>query len=304
MVPWITLLPGAETGKSMYFYNTAAVEVSVIIDGKDVAAIMKQVRRERPLVHQLTNYVTMADCAAVTSSVGAVPVMAQAEEEVEEMVATARAAVINTGTLSPERVRSMLRMGKKAGEKGIPVVFDPVGAGSTSYRTNEIKSLLQEVNPHIIKGNSSEIALLAGMSNVSIRGIEALKNDHGDPITVARRLRTTLNTEAVIIITGEADLIDDGMRTARVLNGHALLPEVVGSGCMASSVLAAFAALEHDYFVAAVAALAALGVAAELAAQADNDGIPGPAAFKTRWLDNIFFLSEKELIKRFRVEMD
>ena len=275
-----------------------------MFDWKSVAQIIKQVRGERPLVHHLTNYVTMGDCADVTVSVGALPVMAQAEEEVEEMVSAAHAAVINTGTLSPERARAMVRMGIRAREKGIPVIFDPVGAGATAYRTAEILSLLKEITPPIIKGNRAEIAYLAGMHDVLIRGTESFSSGRGDPLEAAQRFSSILNFEAVVVITGPVDVVYDGRRTARVYNGHSLLPLVVGSGCMASSVVAAFAAVEKDSFVAATAALSAVGVAAEVAVQT-TDNIPlGPAAFKTRWLDSLYFLSEGELAGKVRVQME
>jgi hydroxyethylthiazole kinase len=277
--------------------------VSNVVDGKSIAAIMKEVRRARPLVHHLTNYVTMADCAAVTVSVGALPVMAQAEEEVEEMVAAAHAAVINTGTLSPGRARAMGLMGVKAREKGIPVILDPVGAGATVYRTGEILSLLREITPPIIKGNRAEIAFLAGMAGVKIRGIEALSSSKDwDPLEGAKRLRDTLGFAAVVVVTGPVDVVYDGKRTARVYNGHPLLPLVVGSGCMAASVTAAFAAVEPDYFVAATSALAALGVAAEMAAKTVDNKLLGPAAFKNQWLDTLYFLAEEDLNGKIHIE--
>lgn len=267
-----------------------------MFDGKSIAAIMNKVRRERPLVHHLTNYVTMADCAAVTVSVGALPVMAQAEEEVEEMVSAAHAAVINTGTLSPERAKAMGLMGIKARKQGIPVVFDPVGAGATAYRTGEIMSLLRKIEPPIIKGNRAEIAFLAGMGDVEIRGIEALSSSKdGDPLEGAKRLRDILGFATVVVVTGPVDVVYDGKRTARIFNGHLLLPLVVGSGCMAASVTAAFAAVEQDYFVAATSALAALGMAAEIAAKTVDNKLLGPAAYKNQWLDTLYFLSEEEL---------
>ena len=273
-----------------------------MIDGNIAAEILQKVHREKPLVHHLTNYVTMGDCASITVSVGALPVMAQAEEEVEEMVSAARAAVINTGTLSPERARAMLLMGVKARKMNIPVIYDPVGVGATTFRTGEALKLLHEIKPSIIKGNRAEVAFLAGKTGAEIRGIEALSGA-GEPLEVAKLLRETLDYEGVVIITGPVDLIYDGKRTARVNNGHALLPLVVGSGCMASSVIAAFAAVERDYFRAATAALATLGVAAEVAVQAAGNKPLGPAGFKTRWLDTLYFLSEEELCGKIKLNI-
>lgn len=271
-----------------------------MISGSSAAAILEKVRREKPLIHHLTNFVTMGDCATVTKSLGALPVMAQAEEEVEEMVSAARAAVINTGTLTPSRVRAMYRMGMTAQKKGIPVVFDPVGAGATSYRTQEIIALLRELRPPLIKGNKAEIACLGGMHDVKIRGIEALHSNL-DPLEAAHRLLHFLAYEPVVIITGAVDTVYDSRRTARIYNGNAMLPLVVGSGCMAASVTAAFAAVEHDYFAAATTALAALGVAAELAVPGGENAVYGPAVFKIRWLDTLFSLTQEQLEKGARI---
>lgn len=265
------------------------------------AKILQRVRQERPLIHHLTNFVTMHDCAVVTANLGALPVMAQAEEEVEEMVASARAAVINTGTLSPSRARSMRRMGKKAREQGIPVVFDPVGAGATTYRTQEIQSILAATSPAVIKGNEAEISLLAGVRGAAIRGVQAV-GPGGNPLEAARHLRKFLGYNAVIAVTGAADLISDGSSAARVLNGHTLLPRVVGSGCMAAAVMASFIAVEKNFFTAATAALAAMGAAAELAAEALAGKFCGPALFKTYLLDALFLLTPEELARRARVE--
>lgn len=268
------------------------------------AKILQRIRQERPLIHHLTNFVTMHDCAVVTANLGALPVMAQAEEEVEEMVASAHAAVINTGTLSPSRARSMRRMGKKARELGIPVVFDPVGAGSTTYRTQEILSILASTAPAVIKGNEAEISLLAGVRGAAIRGVQAV-GPGGNPLEAARHLRKFLGYNTVIVVTGAVDLILDldGSHAARVVNGHALLPRVVGSGCMAASVMASFTAVEKNYFTAATAALATLGAAAELAAEVLEGKFCGPALFKTCLLDALFLLTPEELARRARVEI-
>ncbi|HHU77159.1 MAG TPA: hydroxyethylthiazole kinase [Firmicutes bacterium] len=266
------------------------------------AGLLKVIREKRPLIHHLTNYVTMNDCAAVTASVGALPVMAEAEEEAEEMVAQAGAAVINTGTLLPWRARSMMLMGKKAREKGIPVVFDPVGAGATTYRTREIKHLLGGIHPAVVRGNAAEIGFLAGMEGAIISGIETLEFV-GKPLEAARRLRERLNYDAVIAVTGPVDVVTDGLRVARIFNGHPLLPRVVGSGCMSVSLIACFAAVERDYFVAAAYALACLGLAAERAAEALGGSSFGPLSFKLRFIDELYLLTPETLAEKARMEI-
>lgn len=266
------------------------------------ADILRRVKRERPLIHHLTNFVTMHDCASVTANIGALPVMSEAEEEVEEMVASAKAAVINTGTITSSRVRSMLLMGRKAREMRTPVVFDPVGAGATVYRTQEIRRILAEAAPLVVKGNAAEIGFLAGAKEAVISGVQSLSGA-ADCLEAARRLQDYLGYEAVIAVTGPADIITDGRRTAKVFNGHAMLPRVVGSGCMAASVIACFAAVEKDYFIAAAAAQAFMGLAAERAAKALQGTSFGPAMFKVQLLDAFFLLTPETFGEEARVEI-
>lgn len=269
--------------------------------------LLTAIRRERPLIHHLTNYVTAGSSAEITASIGALPVMAHAMEEVAEMADGAGAVVINLGTLSPWQIDSMLEVGKKAREKGIPVVLDPVGAGGTSFRTRAAWLLLEETAPAVIKGNEAEIGFLAGLEEVKLRGVQSLQGSK-DPLQGVRllheKLQERLNYRAVVAATGAVDVVTDGKRDARIYNGHSMLPLVVGSGCMASSLVAAFAAVEKDYFQAAVYALAAMGVAGEIAAEAERKGsTPGPAEFKMRLLDALFYLTPQEFARRARIEI-
>ena len=279
--------------------------------------LLARLRREKPLIHHITNTVTIGDCADATLSIGALPVMAHAAVEVVEMVASARAAVLNIGTLSPEQVNAMVAMGNKARELGIPVVLDPVGAGATSYRTETANHLMRSVRPAVIKGNGGEIGTLAGFRGARVSGVQSL--DTGSkPLLAAQRLLESLDYEAVVVITGAVDLITDGSQTARVHNGHHLLPQVVGSGCMAGSLIAAFAGVERDFFRAAAAALAAMGVAGEQAAafspagerayqEEEKDGAAltklGPSRFKTRLLDALYYLTPDQLDRQARIEV-
>lgn len=280
--------------------------------------ILAKVRLQKPLVHHLTNNVTMGDCADATMSIGALPVMAHALQEVEEMVAAARAAVLNIGTLYPDQVDSMLAMGKKAREFGIPVVLDPVGAGATSYRTEVAELILRTVRPVVIKGNGGEIGTLAGMGTARVSGVHSMDGG-GDPARAARALLGKLDYEAVVAVTGAVDLLTDGRQTVRIKNGHPLLPMVVGSGCMAASLVASFAAVEKNKLHAAAAALAAMSIAGELAAAAmpadaaesspaeafrAGKSIFGPACFKAYLLDVLYYLTPAELDRRAKIEVE
>jgi hydroxyethylthiazole kinase len=265
--------------------------------------ILQRIRREKPLIHHITNSVTMGDCADMTMSIGALPVMAQAREEVEEMVSSARGAVLNIGTLYPSQIEAMLIMGRKARALDIPVVLDPVGAGATAYRTDTARLIIKEAKPTLIKGNNAEIISLAGGRRPRISGVQSLEEGE-DPLPGALDLLKTLDYRAIVAVTGPVDLVTDGRRVARVKNGHLLLPQVVGSGCMAASLVSAFSAVGKDHFMAATAALVALGVAGEIAAGEGVAGAPGPMEFKRRLLDALYFLTPGELDRKARVEIE
>ena len=264
--------------------------------------LLQKVREKTPLIHHLTNFVTMGDCADVTMSIGALPVMAEAEEEVEEMVKSARAVVLNTGTLSSSRLRVMLKLAQKAKEEDIPVVLDPVGAGATSFRARAVEKLLDRETPSIIKGNRGAIRFLSGGGGSAIRGIHSIA-DGGDSLEDCRMLRKMLGVSAVVAATGEVDVVTDGKRAARIYNGQRMLPLVIGSGCMAASLVAVYAAVERDHFQATAGALATMGVAGEMAAEQLEKGRSGPAAFKRMLLDALFWLTPEELDRRARIEI-
>jgi hydroxyethylthiazole kinase len=249
--------------------------------------IFERVRKEKPLVHHLTNWVTIYDCANMTRAFGALPVMAHAKEESADMASVASALVLNIGTLTPELIESMIVAAKSANRKGIPVVLDAVGVGATRLRDESAAKLLEAVRIDIIKGNSSEIAKLSGM-NVTTRGVEATKVD-SDLAVVAKKFAKERN--AVVVITGKEDIVSDGKKTYLIRNGHELMGKVVGTGCMAASIIGAFAAVEADYAKASAAALSIYGIAGELAAK----GARGPGSFKENLYDEVYNLDKAKI---------
>lgn len=258
-----------------------------------IGAALAKIRERRPLVHQITNYVVMNDTANVTLQVGALPVMAHAKEEVREMVALAGALVLNPGTLEPSWVEAMLIAGEEAKSRGIPVVLDPVGAGATSYRTESNLRILAEVRPDIVRGNAGEIGALVGAGG-EVRGVESV-GEMADPPGVAKQAAT--NWGAVVAMTGARDLITDGRRVLGVDNGDPWLTTMTGTGCSSTALVAAFAAVESDYVLAAAGALACLGYAAELAAQ----DAAGPGSFKVALHDAIYNMTAERLSQGARV---
>jgi hydroxyethylthiazole kinase len=258
-------------------------------------AALRDLRERKPLVHQITNYVVMNETANATLAIGALPVMAHAVEEVEEMASVAGALVLNIGTLSRHWIDAMLLAGKAANAVDTPVVLDPVGAGATTFRTDTAKRILAEVDVAIVRGNAAEIAALAGLP-AEIRGVEAIEVGTAAP-TIARTAASSLGV--VASVTGPVDHISDGPRTLAVANGDPLLATITGSGCMATAITGCFAAVRADALVdAAGFALAAYGIAAEDAARDAN----GPGTFHARLYDALYALTPESLDERRNIE--
>src|ERR671932_2398503 len=238
---------------------------------------LRRISEEKPLIHHLTNYVTVNLVANTTLSVGALPVMAHAHEEVVEIVGFASALVVNIGTLDSSFVEAALIAGRRANERGIPVVMDPVGAGATSFRTETAERLLSEIEIAAVCGNAGEIATLAGLS-AEVRGVESLS---GDAEVAARKAAGALGV--TVAATGETDYVSDGERTLAVSNGHPLMGRVVGSGCASTALIGCFASVggSVDRGETVEQALAYFGRAGEVAAE----GAGGGGTFEPRLLD-------------------
>ena len=257
-------------------------------------ATLRELRERKPLVHQITNYVVMNETANATLALGALPVMAHAREEVEEMVGLASALVLNIGTLSEQWIEAMLLAGRAASERGIPVVLDPVGAGATRYRTDTARRILEEVQVTVLRGNQGEIATLVGV-DAEVRGVESMATglEPGALAGVAAK-----QLRVVASVTGPIDHVSDGERVLNVANGHPLLAQVTGTGCISSALTGCFlAAKPEEPLEAATEALAALGVAAEDAA----DGAGGPGTFHARLYDALAALDPDTLDGRARI---
>jgi len=253
---------------------------------------LRTVRERKPLVHQITNYVVMNETANATLALGALPVMAHALEEVEEMAALAGALVLNIGTLSPDWIEAMLRAGRAANAASVPIVLDPVGAGATRYRTESARRLLGELEVAAVRGNAAELATLAGQ-DAEIRGVEAIST--GGP-ELARAAARALGTVAAV--TGPVDHVSDGETVLGVANGHELLGTVTGTGCMSTAVTGAFLAVVQEPLLAAAEALVAFGVAGEDAAREAK----GPGSFHAALYDALYNLDPATVDSRAHVE--
>ncbi|CCJ35063.1 hydroxyethylthiazole kinase [Methanoculleus bourgensis MS2] len=264
------------------------------VDGSILAGLLAAVRSHRPLVHHITNSVTINDCANITISAGAAPVMAEAPEEVAEMVSAAGALVLNIGTLSQGQVDAMLIAGRRANVLGIPVILDPVGAGATRFRTETAWRLLDSLDVAVLKGNAGEIGVLAGTGG-SVRGVDS-GGIAGDPVETVRECARATGT--VVAMTGPVDVVAEDRRVFLVGNGNPMMDRLSGTGCMAASVTGAFAAIADDYAVSSAAALAAFGLAGERAAA----GARGPYSFRTALFDELSVLTPGDLAEHARLE--
>lgn len=257
---------------------------------------IERIRENKPLIHNITNFVVMNYTANVLLAMGASPVMAHAKNEVEEMVGFAGALVINIGTLTEIWVESMLKAGKKASELGTPIVLDPVGSGATKLRTNAAKKIIDTTKVTIIRGNASEILSLHTEDSKSkgVDSVHSVEEAEQSAMILAKELGTTL------AITGPTDFITDGSRVIRVKNGHPLMPVITGTGCSATAVIGAFAAVDPDPVTAAATGLAFFGLAGEKA----GESAKGPGTMMTAILDALYLLSSDDVYAGCRINQE
>ncbi|MDS0295592.1 hydroxyethylthiazole kinase [Halogeometricum luteum] len=249
----------------------------------DPAAALSAVRREQPLVNSLTNAVTVNDVANATLYWGGLPVMSDDEREVADMVAGAQACLLNMGTVSES--------GEAANGNGVPLVVDPVGVGATPTRDRVAERLVSEVRPDVINGNYGEISAIAGEES-EVRGVESV-GEYADiaetAVAVARR------TDAVVVASGETDVVATEDAAFEVRAGHPMMGEVVGTGCMQGVTVATFAGAMEDTLTAALAGTLAFGVAGEAAADGQFGEYAGPASYKIAFLDAVAGLGGVDL---------
>lgn len=248
----------------------------------DFEKLLSGLRAASPLVHHITNYVTVNDCANITLAVGASPVMADDPAEAADMASMAQSLVINIGTLNARTVESMLKAGCAANRAGIPVILDPVGCGATPLRIETTKQILRDIHVDVIRGNISEIACIAGLVS-HMKGVDASSEDHGtDAAAVARSVSEMYHT--VTAVSGVVDIVTDGTRTFAVENGCAAMSRITGSGCMETSVLGSFCgAHPTQLFEAVLCGMIYMGLCGEIAEE--KAGRIGLGAFRSALID-------------------
>ncbi len=240
---------------------------------------LQTMSKNSPLIHHITNWVTINHCAQVVRHWRCLPVMAHAIEEVEEMAGLASALVLNIGTLTPGLIESMLKAAAAANNKGIPVVLDAVGAGATNLRTDSAQRIFTEARVDLLKGNAGEIATLAGVE-AEVRGVESVSVG-GDISEAAKGLAGKL--ENLVAVTGPTDLVTDGDKVIEVSYGHPIMGKVVGTGCISSSTLGCFLAAGEDRIQLAAMAFACFGIAGERASLKCE----GPGDFMSNFFNQV-----------------
>lgn len=251
--------------------------------------ILNNVRTKTPLVHNITNYVTVNDCANILLACGASPIMADDISEVEEITAICHALVINIGTLNERTVASMLKAGEKAKALSHPVILDPVGAGASALRTNTASELMLKVRPDVIRGNISEIKAVVQGSGTT-KGVDAdacdavTENNLDEAVAFAKNL--SAKTGAVIAVTGAIDIVAGSEKAYIIRNGHPMMSKITGTGCMLTSVTGAYCGANPDNLPdATAAAVCAMGICGELAYSRLLETGGGTSTYRTLLID-------------------
>ena len=262
----------------------------------DLERVLSAVRCSKPLVQCITNFVTVNDCANIILASGGSPTMTSHPMEVEEAVRNVQALVCNMGAINS--IESMILAGRKANLLGTPVILDPVGAGGTQLRRDAVKRLLEEVHFAVIRGNASEIRYLAGQqatgSGVDVSGADEITEANlAEAAAMTAALAEKLKT--VIAISGKIDVISNGKETCVLRNGCATMARITGSGCMLTSLIGAFCGAWEESFLAACAAVAAMGVCGETAEEKRLRNGTGNATFRNDLIDAVFDLTEQQL---------
>lgn len=269
-------------------------------------AILKNVRENCPLIHNITNYVTVNDCANIVIACGAAPIMADDKEEVEEITTICSGLNINIGTLNSRTIDSMLIAGKKANALNHPVVLDPVGAGASKLRTDTAMKILSEVNLTVIRGNISEVKTLASGAGTT-KGVDA---DVADRVTeenldeaVAFTKAFAKKTGAVIAITGAIDIVADENKAYCIYNGHPMMSSITGTGCQLSAMTAAFVTANPEHpLEATAAAVAAMGLAGEIAHNRLSE-MDGNSSYRNYIIDAIYRMTPEQLERGAKYEV-
>ncbi|NLI12651.1 hydroxyethylthiazole kinase [Pelotomaculum propionicicum] len=255
-----------------------------------IAGVLRSVREKTPLVQAITNYVTINDCANILLCFGASPAMCEAKTEVEDFTGLISSLYINIGTLTEEQKEAALLAARKASELNKPIVLDPVACCAIPRKMTIIKELFENAKISVIKGNTGEIKFLAGYAG-KVRGVDSIDDGQGAVeacVSLARQYNT------IVAATGETDIITDGERVCFIHNQTPMLTRITGAGCMVGALTAAAAGVTEDRFTSSAAALMAMSLAGEMAANSLEKQLPG--TFRMRLFDCLHNLTEEDIL--------
>lgn len=267
---------------------------------------IENVRKGVPLVHNITNYVTVNDVANILLACGGSPIMSDEPEDVEDITAICGGLNINIGTLNQRSIEAMSRAGKKAASLGHVILLDPVGAGASALRTNTAVNLMKEIPFTVIRGNISEIKTLA-LGSGTTKGVDA---DVADAVT-EENLDTAVSfvkdfsqkAHAIIAVTGAIDLVSDGVRCFVIRNGRPEMGKITGTGCQLSGMMTAFVtANPQQPLEAAAAAVCAMGLAGEIGWNHMTEG-DGNSTYRNRIIDAVYHMTGETLEQGARYEV-
>ena len=263
-----------------------------------VVDALANVRQQKPLVHHITNYVTVNDCANICLAIGGSPIMADDINEVKDIAAISSSLVLNMGTLNERTVLSMVAAGIKANEMNIPVVFDPVGAGASTFRNETALMLLDKIKFSIIRGNLSEIRFLLE-NHSKTKGVDVSAEDlDSDATTIVKECAKKLG--CVIACTGKVDVISDGENTIFIKNGTEMLSDVTGTGCMCTTLVGAFCGANSDMLISATAGVLGMAIAGEIARE--KAGEIGLGSFRVEIINAISKMDANCMKGRAKIE--
>lgn len=269
------------------------------LEKEQLGNVITNIREKKPIVFQITNTVTINDCANVTLAIGASPLMSFCADELEDILSFASALVINIGTMDKHMREMAVLAGQTANRMGKPVVLDPVGVGATKARKALVEDLLKNVQFAVIKGNMAEIKSIYGMENTENRGVDSVEElENADEIAkiLAKRYDT------VIAVTGKQDVVSDGHRVAKINNGTPILSKVTGTGCMTGALIGSACGANRDYFTAAACAVAMMGIAGEKAEEHFSVG-NGNGTIRVEILDNIYNMTADRFIEAENIQL-
>lgn len=256
-----------------------------------LSEILERTRKRSPLIHCMVNLVTANDCANLVLASGASPIMAEDVLEVEQVMSVCDGLVLNLGTPSPQKIQALLSAGETAKGQGKPIVFDPVGVGCSDFRRLASQDILTRVCPQIIRGNASEISTLL-YGTVSHRGVDTEKVTE-EYTQLANLLARKVS--AIVVVTGEVDIVTDGTTTYRVYNGHPMMQSITGTGCQMSALIGTYVAANPEQpLTATLAGVCAYGLCGELAKRRLGL-LDGNISYRNNIIDTLYRLTGEML---------